>query len=123
MPRYFIEFSYDGSNYHGIQKQPNSSTIQEILETNISKYSGSNINLTLAGRTDAGVHAKQMFAHFDMDHDFDKSNFCRSLNMMIPKDICLECLSLVNKWLAVESLHNISRPVFLVTGMCSHVLK
>ena len=57
MTRYFIEFSYDGSNYHGIQKQPNSSTIQEILETNISKYSGSNINLTLAGRTDAGVHA------------------------------------------------------------------
>ena len=38
MPRYFIEFSYDGSNYHGIQKQPNSLTIQEILETNISKF-------------------------------------------------------------------------------------
>ena len=97
MSRYFIEFSYDGSNYHGIQKQPNSSTIQEILETNISKFSRSNINLTLAGRTDAGVHAKQMFAHFDMEHDFDKTNFCRSLNMMIPKDICVECLFLVNK--------------------------
>ena len=69
MSRYFIEFSYDGSNYHGIQKQPNSSTIQEILETNISKFSRSNINLTLAGRTDAGVHAKQMFAHFDYLHD------------------------------------------------------
>ena len=63
MSRYFIEFSYDGSNYHGIQKQPNSLTIQEILEINISKYTGATIKLTLAGRTDAGVHAKQMFAH------------------------------------------------------------
>lgn len=97
MPRYFIEFSYDGSSYHGIQKQPNSLTIQEVLETNISKYTGSDINLTLAGRTDAGVHAKQMFAHFDIDSDFDQNNFCRSLNMMIPKDICIACLSSVNK--------------------------
>ena len=97
MPRYFIEFSYDGSGYHGIQKQLNSLTIQEVLETNISKYTGSHINLTLAGRTDAGVHAKQMFAHFDIDFDFDKNNFCRSLNMMIPKDICIECLSSVDK--------------------------
>ena len=97
MSRYFIEFSYDGSSYHGIQKQPNSLTIQEILETNISKYTGSNINLTLAGRTDAGVHAKQMFAHFDIDFDFNQNNFCRSLNMMIPRDICIECLSSVDK--------------------------
>ncbi len=97
MSRYFIEFSYDGSNYHGAQKQRNSITIQEILETNISKYLGSIIKLTLAGRTDAGVHAKQMFAHFDIHIDFDKNNFCRSLNMMVPKDICIECLSLVIK--------------------------
>tara|TARA_B100001027_G_scaffold121174_1_gene83684 strand:+ start:1790 stop:2548 length:759 start_codon:yes stop_codon:yes gene_type:complete len=97
MTRYFIEFSYDGSNYHGIQKQLNSLTIQEILETNISKYTGLAVTLTLAGRTDAGVHAKQMFAHFDIDLDFDQNNFCRSLNMMIPMDICIECLYLVTK--------------------------
>ena len=72
MSRYFIEFSYDGSNYHGAQKQRNSITIQEILETNISKYLGSIIKLTLAGRTDAGVHAKQMFAHFDFDQNLDQ---------------------------------------------------
>ena len=96
MTRYFIEFSYDGSNYHGIQKQPNSSTIQEILETNISKYSGSNINLTLAGRTDAGVHAKQMYAHFDTDIEFDRNIFCKRLNSMLPKDICIESINLVS---------------------------
>lgn len=96
MPRYFIEFSYDGSSYHGLQKQPNSETIQECIEFNISKFLGSIIHLTLAGRTDTGVHARQMFAHFDIDMDFSQDNFCRSLNMMLPKDICVESLSLVN---------------------------
>ena len=97
MPRYFIEFSYEGLNYHGLQKQPNSETIQECVELNMSKFLGSSIDLTLAGRTDTGVHARQMFAHFDINVDFSQDNFCRSLNMMLPKDICIESLSLVNK--------------------------
>ena len=97
MPRYFIEFSYDGSSYHGLQKQPNSETIQECIEFNMSKFLGLSIDLTLAGRTDTGVHARQMFAHFDIDIDFSQDNFCRSLNMMLPKDICVESLSLVNE--------------------------
>ena len=97
MPRYFIEFSYDGSSYHGLQKQPNSETIQECIEFNMSKFLGLNIDLTLAGRTDTGVHARQMFAHFDIDIDFSQDNFCRSLNMMLPKDICVESLSLVDE--------------------------
>ena len=95
MPRYFIEFSYDGSNYHGLQKQPNLLTIQETIEINMNKYLGINSNLTLAGRTDTGVHAKQMFAHFDIDLDFQQDNFCRSMNKMLPKDITIESLSLV----------------------------
>jgi len=45
MPRYFIEFSYDGSNYHGLQKQPNLLTIQETIEINMNKYLGINSNL------------------------------------------------------------------------------
>ncbi|MFL2625152.1 MAG: tRNA pseudouridine(38-40) synthase TruA [Flavobacteriales bacterium] len=96
MSRFFIEFSYDGSSYHGLQKQSNSFTIQECIESNISKYLGLECNLTLAGRTDTGVHAKQMFAHFDIQKDFNQNNFCNSLNMMLPKDICIESLSLVN---------------------------
>ncbi|MDC3297619.1 tRNA pseudouridine(38-40) synthase TruA, partial [Flavobacteriaceae bacterium] len=95
MTRYFIEFSYDGSNYHGLQKQPNLLTIQETIEMNMNKYLGVNSNLTLAGRTDTGVHAKQMFAHFDVDIDFQQDNFCRSMNKMLPKDITIESLSLV----------------------------
>ena len=94
--RYFIEFSYDGSNYHGIQRQPNSLTIQEVIEVNFEKFIGYPINLVLAGRTDAGVHARQMYAHFDSVKEFDKNIFCKRLNSMLPKDICIESISLVS---------------------------
>ena len=77
MSRYFVEFSYDGSDYHGLQKQPNSITIQEVIENNFEKFIGSEINLVLAGRTDAGVHAKQMYAHFDVEKDFEKIYFAK----------------------------------------------
>ena len=94
--RYFIEFSYDGSNYHGIQRQPNSLTIQQVIEENFEKFIGCTINLVLAGRTDAGVHARQMYAHFDIEKEFDKNIFCKRLNSMLPKDICIESISLVS---------------------------
>jgi tRNA pseudouridine38-40 synthase len=95
MSRYFIEFSYDGSDYHGLQKQPNAITIQEVIENNLEKFLGIEINLVLAGRTDAGVHAKQMFAHFDTEMDFKKDILCKRLNTMLPKDICIESVNLV----------------------------
>ena len=69
--RFFIEFSYNGSNYHGWQRQPSQTSIQERFEDCISKILSSNISLTAAGRTDTGVHAKKMFAHFDYDKEFD----------------------------------------------------
>tara|TARA_B100000575_G_scaffold281445_1_gene272110 strand:- start:6026 stop:6784 length:759 start_codon:yes stop_codon:yes gene_type:complete len=96
MKRYLIKFSYDGTNYHGLQKQLNSDTIQDRLEIKISEYLGIKSNITPAGRTDSGVHAKQMFAHIDIEVDFDEVKFCKSLNMMLPKDICIESLYLVN---------------------------
>ena len=82
MPRYFIEFSYEGLNYHGLQKQPNSETIQECVELNMSKFLGSSIDLTLAGRTDTGVHARQMFAHFD--HNVYARRLPRSFHRHLP---------------------------------------
>ncbi len=95
MPRYFIEFSYDGTDYHGLQKQPNAITIQEVIENNLERFFGIEINLVLAGRTDAGVHAKQMFAHFDIYKDFKKDILCKRLNTMLPRDICIESVNLV----------------------------
>ena len=63
--RYFLEFSYAGSAYHGWQRQPNAVTVQEVMEEALNTLLKQNTSLTAAGRTDTGVHAKQMFAHFD----------------------------------------------------------
>ena len=70
--RYFIELAYKGTNYHGWQIQPDAKSVQETLNKALSILLKSEIDILGAGRTDAGVHAKQMFAHFDVDIDFDK---------------------------------------------------
>lgn len=64
--RYFIELSYDGTTYHGWQTQPNGITIQECLDKALSTYFRQEIVSLGCGRTDAGVHATQFFAHFDV---------------------------------------------------------
>jgi len=63
--RYFLVISYCGTKYHGWQRQPNSLSIQETLEEAISIVLKQKIFLVAAGRTDAGVHALNMYAHFD----------------------------------------------------------
>ena len=65
--RYFITFSYDGTNYHGWQIQPNGMSVQEKLQLALSTLLREEIAVTGAGRTDAGVHARMMVAHFDAD--------------------------------------------------------
>ena len=65
--RYFIELSYNGKNYHGWQIQPNAISVQEVLERALSTILRVKTGVVGAGRTDAGVHASQIFAHFDAD--------------------------------------------------------
>ena len=65
--RYFVDFAYNGSAYHGSQRQPNGITVQEVLEEAFATILRKPVALTFAGRTDAGVHAEHMFAHFDVD--------------------------------------------------------
>ena len=65
--RYFIEIEYNGKKYHGWQIQPNAVTVQESLTDALSTILRKKIALVGAGRTDAGVHALQLFAHFDLD--------------------------------------------------------
>ncbi|MCR4995098.1 MAG: tRNA pseudouridine(38-40) synthase TruA [Bacteroidales bacterium] len=65
--RYFIELSYDGTAYHGWQVQPNGSSVQETLQKALSMLLRTEIAVTGAGRTDAGVHAAMMVAHYDFD--------------------------------------------------------
>lgn len=95
--RYFIEISYLGTNYHGWQSQPNAITIQEITENCLSKILNNPVKLVAAGRTDAGVHAKQMYAHFDSDMTInDKKSFEHKVNSFLPEDIVVKNLILVH---------------------------
>ena len=94
--RYFIEISYDGKEYHGWQIQPNSITIQQVLTDCLSKLLKFNINLVGAGRTDTGVHAKQMFAHFDLNFNInDGLGFLHKINSFLPHDISVKSLKKV----------------------------
>lgn len=87
--RYFIEFAYNGKNYHGWQSQPNAASVQETLGKAISVILRSEIELMGAGRTDTGVHAKQMFAHFDTEETLESDFLVAKLNSYLPKDIVI----------------------------------
>jgi tRNA pseudouridine38-40 synthase len=65
--RYFIRLAYDGTNFHGWQRQPNAITVQQTLEEAMTMMLRSPVTLTGAGRTDTGVHANEFFAHFDIE--------------------------------------------------------
>ena len=86
--RYFIELSYNGKNYHGWQIQPNAISIQEKLTDAINTLLQDSISVVGAGRTDAGVHATQMFAHFDTGIPLRK-DFSHRLNSILPNDIVI----------------------------------
>ncbi|WP_313807877.1 tRNA pseudouridine(38-40) synthase TruA [Flavobacterium sp.] len=85
--RYFIEFAYNGKNYHGWQYQPQSISVQETLNKALSTLLKKEIDVVGAGRTDTGVHAKQMYAHFDFEENLDSEFWTKKLNSFLPKDI------------------------------------
>lgn len=94
--RYFIELSYNGKNYHGWQKQPDVISIQEVLENSLSKLLRSKIEIVGAGRTDTGVHAKQIFTHFNIKESIETLNLNNRLNAFLPDDISIQNIFLVN---------------------------
>jgi tRNA pseudouridine38-40 synthase len=85
--RYFIKLAYNGTLYHGWQYQPNAATVQETIIKAVSTLLNSEISIVGAGRTDTGVHAKKMYAHFDFEISFDRWNLVHNLNSFLPKDI------------------------------------
>ena len=85
--RYFIELSYNGKNYHGWQIQPNAISIQEVLENALTTILRVKIGVVGAGRTDSGVHATQIFAHFDSENLLNENEFAYKLNAILPKTI------------------------------------
>lgn len=95
--RYFIEFAYNGKNYHGWQYQPNAASVQETLSQAVCTILRTKIELMGAGRTDTGVHAKQMFAHFDTELIFEANKLLSKLNSYLPKDIVVFKIHSVSK--------------------------
>ena len=93
MRRYFIYLAYDGTNYHGWQIQPNGASVQEMLNKALATFlRDENIEVVGAGRTDAGVHARLMVAHFDVDRELDCESVTDKLNRILPPDISVYCV-------------------------------
>ena len=89
--RFFITLSYDGTRYHGWQVQPNGPSVQEKLQWALSTILRQDIQVTGAGRTDAGVHARMMVAHFDVETmDFGLQDLTYKLNRLLPQDIAIQ---------------------------------
>lgn len=87
MPRYFIEISYDGSQFHGWQRQTNDISVQQKIEECLSMIYREEITVVGCGRTDAGVHASSYFFHVDLPHCND--NIIFRTNSILPKSIAV----------------------------------
>lgn len=86
--RYFIYLAYDGTNYHGWQIQPNGISVQECLMRALATFLRRDTEVIGAGRTDAGVHASLMVAHFDHEGEpLDVASVAEKLNRLLPPDI------------------------------------
>lgn len=86
--RYFITFAYNGTDFHGSQSQPNGNTVQAEMEAAFATILRKPVALTFAGRTDAGVHAEKMVAHFDLDKPIPV-NLGGRLNNLLPYSIAV----------------------------------
>ncbi len=95
--RYLITFSYDGSSYNGYQKQLKGKTVQNEIEAVLKKITTTDISIHASGRTDAGVHALNQKAHFDLEKKIPINKLKQSLNSLLPKDIYIKEVEEVDK--------------------------
>jgi len=86
--RYFLHLAYQGTNYSGWQRQTTAISIQQVIEDSISKMLKEIVFIHGCGRTDAGVHASQYFAHIDIKRAID-FNFVERINLVLPSDISI----------------------------------
>ncbi len=87
--RYFLELSYNGTPYHGWQVQPNAISVQEVIEKALSTLLRIRVQIVGAGRTDTGVHAKQIMAHFDVEKELETYHLKYKLNSILPPQIAI----------------------------------
>lgn len=94
--RYFITLSYDGAAYHGWQIQPNGISVQQVLEQALSTLLRCETPVVGAGRTDAGVNAMKMIAHFDASQPVDCILLADKLNRLLPPDVAVQSVQPVS---------------------------
>lgn len=95
--RCLITFTYDGSNFYGYQKQPNKRTVQKVLEDVLKEINGGkNVVVSASGRTDAGVHALNQKAHFDIDIKITPEKLLKGINSLLPDDIYVKKIEVVD---------------------------
>lgn len=98
MPRWRLDIAYDGSRYNGWQRQPHAPTIQGAIEAVIHRITQrTDAELTGAGRTDTGVHARGQVAHVDLDLTESPERFAHRLNAMLPADIRIRAITPVEE--------------------------
>jgi tRNA pseudouridine38-40 synthase len=101
LPRYFISLAYDGTAYHGWQIQPNARSVQEEIESALSKLHGNrSIEVVGCGRTDAGVHAQHYFLHTNLPQQWDTQQLVFKLNRMTAPDVAFK-----QAWEVSSDLH------------------
>ena len=93
MRNYKFEISYDGTRYYGWERQPGKDTIQGKLENVLSRLEGRDVEVTGAGRTDAGVHARAMTANARLETGLSPDEIKDYMNQYLPEDICIKKLS------------------------------
>ena len=95
--KYFMTFSYDGRNFNGYQKQPRKRTVQKEIEDVLKQInSGKSVSISASGRTDAGVHALNQKAHFEMNIKISPERLIRGMNSLLPDDIYVKNISMVD---------------------------
>lgn len=94
--RYFLRVEYDGTTFGGWQNQPRVISVQEVVEKALSVALRKKVQITGAGRTDAGVHARAQAIHFDFDDPVDLNKVQLSLNALLPREVAVYNFALVD---------------------------
>lgn len=112
--RYLMTFSYDGSKFHGYQKQKNLRTVQGILEEKLKMINGQkSVKLVASGRTDALVHALNQKAHFDFDKELKTEKVIKSLNKLLlneQSDIYIKDVQIVSS--DFNARHDVTEKIY-----------
>lgn len=127
MRRIKVTCAYDGTAYQGWQRQSHAHSIQEVMETMLSKLHQHPLTITASGRTDAGVHALGQVFHFDTEKELDEYHWQAAMNSMLPKDIRIQRVEFVNDDFHARFSAKAKRYDYLVTNrvndpFCQHYM-